>query len=1469
MSNLCTRKTIDNDNNVNGDVANFVDLNVSNNTVLNNLTVLGTAIIPGGLVPPNINCVTLTASEFIKAKNDINEYALLQTTASTDPDPNQCILSTSSGSSGLDIITLGTGKKIQMFSTECHMVAGYSVFPTLPVGISLFSNTLIQIDSITSTAIRATTSASMTCNLGLTLTGGTNANLTCGQILTLTGGTQTVISSTSSDLSIDSGTIMYVRAGTELRLSGAEQALFSTGAGGTGALTIRGYRDTTVSSSFSSLTMTGKTTASLTSLDSSLTLTGRTTVALSSQTDALTITGATTTNISSTALGLILTGGTTASLSAGTSTSVSSTLGSLTLTGGTSASLSSTSAALTLSGATTATLSSNLDLSLSATAGNVNISASQVGSVGGVIALSSLSPFGTSTNGITLTTGVGGIALSTTAGAIALTTGIGGISLGVVGGAIRIGTSLSSINVGILGDVIVNSSYLIHIISNGGSTSGGIYLNTTAANGVGGVYNWRFPAGPGSAGQVLTSQGSGVAQTWSNVATADVNNNVFANNFFASMYTLSTGGTTYNMTPASPFNTYTTASSSATIVLPNATLLPLGAQYYLNENNTAGVIAVQSFGGAAITNLRRGTATRFILVDNGTSAGTWDHHHELPSNVNWSNTTVSMPQTLNVSNTTLATSVTSAAIVTAGGLAGVNAWLTQGLTLQNGSSGSFVSILPSTATYATYNFTLPSSQGTTGQVLTSAGAGNAMTWSSGSSSAFTTPITITVPGTASSDIITALVPALTTGDAVNLVLGAAATTNDSAVIQFVNTGGTGSNLNSLNMGLYGDNLLTLSPIVSTLETALNVNSPSTADITINVLSAGTIANNAQTITTLLGNTSSPIVFGYSISRKYVIVATGSADNYYEISHNQVVSANAYSGYWRYYGRGRTYQSGRLEVNFEEFTPTVNLQNILINALQPNLSTTNPSSAVFFNFGRTISANDCVQLVWNGNLRSAVLGIFSGASLELSDTTINFNRPVRLNLTNTTTFNFRQTITPLAVSQSMSMLFGTNTTTFNAGLITYTHTGAGANSNSILLGLVASNASIRIAAQAITMAGAITTNNSITQGFSGTASVSNVMLCAGLATSNNVSFIFGAAQTSNNSAFINFTNSGGTGSATNPINLGVFGTTCLSMNSTTATFSLATVNISGVTNNNVGGTATASNNLLCAALATGSGINFNFGISANTNACGVLQFVKGTLANDNVVNLGLFGSNSISFNNVSMTLGKGGATLASISDTQITSNAGDTQTGGIYLNSALTGGNTEPATNRRGSTNIGHIGQGNSLFVGNNQERYIAAAVNANGVVNICETLTNSQFITFYRRNATLVWRPDLAVGSITFNGTVGVNYNTTSDYRLKTNIEDMPSTLSIITALRPITFQFKFDEVSVSDQTVHGFLAHEVQEIFPEAVTGVKDAIDEYGKPRVQQMDYAKLTPILTKAVQELLEKITLLETRLAVLEAQ
>jgi hypothetical protein len=118
------------------------------------------------------------------------------------------------------------------------------------------------------------------------------------------------------------------------------------------------------------------------------------------------------------------------------------------------------------------------------------------------------------------------------------------------------------------------------------------------------------------------------------------------------------------------------------------------------------------------------------------------------------------------------------------------------------------------------------------------------------------------------------------------------------------------------------------------------------------------------------------------------------------------------------------------------------------------------------------------------------------------------------------------------------------------------------------------------------------------------------------------------------------------------------------------------------------------------------------------------------------------------------------------------------------------------------------------------------------------------------------------VGSVSTSGS-STAYNTSSDYRLKENVVDLTGATDRLKQLNPSRFNFIAD----ADTTVDGFLAHEVQAVVPEAITGTKDAVGADGKPEYQGIDQSKLVPLLTAALQEALTKIETLEARITALE--
>jgi hypothetical protein len=116
-------------------------------------------------------------------------------------------------------------------------------------------------------------------------------------------------------------------------------------------------------------------------------------------------------------------------------------------------------------------------------------------------------------------------------------------------------------------------------------------------------------------------------------------------------------------------------------------------------------------------------------------------------------------------------------------------------------------------------------------------------------------------------------------------------------------------------------------------------------------------------------------------------------------------------------------------------------------------------------------------------------------------------------------------------------------------------------------------------------------------------------------------------------------------------------------------------------------------------------------------------------------------------------------------------------------------------------------------------------------------------------------------GSITITSST-TSYNTSSDYRLKEDIIELDDSTERLKTLKPCNFRWKAD-----GNRVDGFIAHEAQEVVPEAVTGTKDAVDKEGNPDYQGIDQSKLIPLLTKALQEAITKIETLEARVGALE--
>jgi hypothetical protein len=144
-------------------------------------------------------------------------------------------------------------------------------------------------------------------------------------------------------------------------------------------------------------------------------------------------------------------------------------------------------------------------------------------------------------------------------------------------------------------------------------------------------------------------------------------------------------------------------------------------------------------------------------------------------------------------------------------------------------------------------------------------------------------------------------------------------------------------------------------------------------------------------------------------------------------------------------------------------------------------------------------------------------------------------------------------------------------------------------------------------------------------------------------------------------------------------------------------------------------------------------------------------------------------------------------------------------------------------------------------------------VNSNGTVN---AYRSGGVVGYFNRNTSdgtiLSFRTnDVERGSVSISGAV-TSYNTTSDQRLKENIQDADSASSLIDALQVRKFDWRAD----SSHQRYGFVAQELLSVAPEAVHQPTDT------EQMMAVDYSKLVPMLVKEIQSLRKRITALEAR-------
>ena len=139
---------------------------------------------------------------------------------------------------------------------------------------------------------------------------------------------------------------------------------------------------------------------------------------------------------------------------------------------------------------------------------------------------------------------------------------------------------------------------------------------------------------------------------------------------------------------------------------------------------------------------------------------------------------------------------------------------------------------------------------------------------------------------------------------------------------------------------------------------------------------------------------------------------------------------------------------------------------------------------------------------------------------------------------------------------------------------------------------------------------------------------------------------------------------------------------------------------------------------------------------------------------------------------------------------------------------------------------------------------------ANSSVGIRSSASTYNAIIFYTPSTT-------TAGYIQISGS-NTSYVTSSDYRLKNTIAPMTGALEKVALLKPCTYKWNAD-----GSNGEGFIAHELAEVCPQAVSGEKDAVNEDGSIKPQGIDTSFLVATLTAAIQEQQAIIESLKARL------
>ena len=189
-------------------------------------------------------------------------------------------------------------------------------------------------------------------------------------------------------------------------------------------------------------------------------------------------------------------------------------------------------------------------------------------------------------------------------------------------------------------------------------------------------------------------------------------------------------------------------------------------------------------------------------------------------------------------------------------------------------------------------------------------------------------------------------------------------------------------------------------------------------------------------------------------------------------------------------------------------------------------------------------------------------------------------------------------------------------------------------------------------------------------------------------------------------------------------------------------------------------------------------------------------------------------------------------------------------GGFVVETNSTGSATDSTTEKFRVDKDGNVGIGTTSPTSGRLEVH-----NDNGSLPGIRIKDTDSSPTYSNRFIRFSKADNAEIGYIAAQGS-SVAYVTSSDYRLKENVTLLTGAIDRLNQLKPSRFNFITDP----ENTVDGFLAHEVSDIVPEAVSGEKDAVNENGDIEPQGIDQSKLVPLLVASIQELSAKVTALE---------